>query len=77
MHFNSKQLHFLISFLLRSHTKNDQQMIPPPTPPSVKMNNSSIVSKEGNLQTCDKFQEPPTPVPCGRHKCINVPFLVF
>ena len=41
-------------------TKNDQQMIPS-LPPSTEMINRSIISKEWNLQTRDKFQEPPTP----------------
>ena len=54
---------------------NDQQMIPS-LPPSRKMINRSIVSKEWNLQTRDKFQEPPTPLLCGRHKCM-FPFWFF
>ena len=44
-----------------------------PPPPSTKMNNVSIVYKQQNLQTLNKFQDPP-PLPCGHHKCI-VPYL--
>ena len=40
------------------------------------MNNRSIVEKEWNLQTRDKLQEPPTPLLCGRHKCM-FPFWFF
>ena len=56
-------------------TKNDQLMIPS-LPPSTKMINRSIISKEWNLQTRGKFQEPLTPLLCGRHKCM-FPFWFF
>ena len=58
-------------------TKNDQQMMPPLSP-STKMSNISIVLEGWNLQTRDKFQEPLTPLLCGRHNvCSLSGFLRF
>ena len=52
-------------------TISDQFFYPhPSTPSSSKMNNKSIVQKQQNLQTRDKFEDPLTPLPCGRHKCV-------
>ena len=35
----------------------------PPPPPSAKVNNRCVVSKQWNLQSRDKFQDPTPPSP--------------
>ena len=43
-------------------------LLTPLPPPSAKMNSRSIVKKQYNPQTRDKFQDSPTPLLFGRHK---------
>ena len=47
----------------------------PPPPPSAKVNNRCVVSKQWNLQSRDKFQDPtpPIPLPYGHPEC-TVPY---